>query len=112
MQIGVALKGSYAIKLKIMLDNLMLDKVLALLMIDIKDKMILIMDVSNTGKIKFVPVDWILMLQMMLQLILYIKVDVLKLLILIMIWNVMLKANLGVNSFLHRLDLKMQFAPF
>jgi len=106
VQIIVANKGSYAIKLKINF------KALAKLMIDMIDKMKLIMDVSKAGETKFVPVDWILMLQMMLQLILYIKVDVVKLMVLIMIWNVKLKALLGILPLLHKLPLKMQFAPF
>jgi len=70
------------------------------------------MDVSKTGEIKFVPVEGILMLQMMLLLILYIQVDVMILMKLIMIWNVRLKALFGILPFLHRLHLKMQFAPF
>ena len=106
MQIIVALKGSYAIKLKIILENLVI------LMVDISDKTKAITDVTNNGEIKFVPVDWILMLQMMLQLKLNIKVDVVILMLEIMIWNVMLEPLLGMLLFNLGLDLKMQFAPF
>ena len=106
MQIIVALKGSYATKLKIILETL------AILLLDVHKMTIAIMAVTKAGKIKFVPVEWILMLQMMLQLTLRIKVDVIILLLLIMIWNVILQALLGMPPFLHRLDQLMQFAPF
>jgi len=83
------------------------------LMVDISDKAKKITDVTKTGQIKFVLVDWILMLQMMLQL--YLRntlLDVKILMLLIMRMNVMLDSLDGM--FLLRLtsDLKKTIAPF
>jgi len=71
--IFVVLKDSYVIMLKIILDKL------ATWILDIQavDKMKPTTGVCKIGETKFVPVEWILMLQMMLQQMLLDLLDVL-----------------------------------
>jgi len=71
--IFVVLKDSYVIMLKIILDKL------ATWILDIQavDKMKPKTGVCKIGETKFVPVEWILMLQMMLQQMLLDLLDVL-----------------------------------
>jgi len=83
------------------------------LMVDISDKAKKITDVTKTGQIKFVLVDWILMLQMMLQL--YLRntlLDVKILMLLIMRMNVMLDSLDGILLLRLTSDLKKTIAPF
>jgi len=108
--IGVRSKGSYAIKLKTIKEIL---KYLVTLMVDISDKPKKIMDVTKTGQIKFVLVDWILMLQMMLQLNLRnTLLDVKILMMLCMRMNVMLDSLDGMFLLHLTSDLKKTIAPF
>jgi len=108
--IGVRSKGSYAIKLKTIKEIL---KFLVKLILDISEMTKPKTDVNKTGQIKFVLVDWILMLQMMLQLNLRnTLLDVKILMMLCMRMNVMLDSLDGILLLRLTSDLKKTIAPF